>query len=439
MRTTIKKVILTSLLLVIALHGCATGSKKAVKRPSQSYTVIKGALLIDGTGKTPLIDSVIVIEGSTIKTVGVFGQVTIPKNSQIIDAKNKIVLPGLIDMHVHYRDWMDKLFISHGVTTVRDLGSTLDYILEARKRSQEEGVKKPRIYTSGPFLDGFPPVFGMSFGKQLSYAVATPEEAKSAAYRLIKSKVDCLKTQQKLTLPLLEAITEVAKKENVPVIVHLGDSKLGDIKASAAISLGIKGIEHGSGINYITASQSEMEAISDMIVAHSVFVTPTLFMEEQFSKLLDPELKNDPLLKQVPPFVFSYWETTFGVNTWWTERHSNLHRAILKKRKEFVGILIKKGGLIVAGTDVPVPYVFPGVSLHRELELLVSAGLTPEQAIMAATKNAAQLLGHADRLGTLEPGKIADLQILGANPLENISNVRSVEMVLRDGKEIWKK
>jgi imidazolonepropionase-like amidohydrolase len=427
------------LILMLFYYGCATDSKEAVKRPGGPSIVIKGGLLIDGTGKAPVPNSVVVIEGGTIKAVGGLGQVTIPSRAQIIEAKNKIVLPGLIDMHVHYRDWMDQLFISHGVTTVRDLGSTLDYILEARKRSHEEGVRKPRIYTSGPFLDGSPPVFGMSFGKQLSYPVTTPEEAKSAASRLINSKVDCLKTQQKITLPLLEAITEVAKKEKVPVIVHLGDSKLGDIKASAAILLGVKGIEHGSGINFITASQSELEAISDMIVSNSVFVTPTLFMEEQFSKLLDPELKKDPLLKQVPPFVFSFWETTFGVTTWWTQRHSNLHRAILKKRKEFVGILIKKGGLIVAGTDTPVPYVYPGVSLHQELELLVSAGLTPMQAIMAATKNAADLLGHADRLGTLEAGKIADLQILSANPLENISNVRSVEMVLRDGKMIWKK
>jgi imidazolonepropionase-like amidohydrolase len=102
-------------------------------------------------------------------------------------------------------------------------------------------------------------------------------------------------------------------------------------------------------------------------------------------------------------------------------------------------MLVKKGGVITAGTDTPIPYVYPGVSLHQELELLVSAGLTPMQAIMAATKNAAELLGHADQLGTLEAGKIADLQILSANPLENIANVRSVEMVFRDGKLIWKK
>lgn len=102
---------------------------------------------------------------------------------------------------------------------------------------------------------------------------------------------------------------------------------------------------------------------------------------------------------------------------------------------------MKKGGsgLIVAGSDVVAAYIFPGVGLHREIELLVAAGLTPIQAIMAATKNASELLGHADRLGTLETGKIADVLILSANPLENISNIRSIEMVLRDGKVIWEK
>jgi imidazolonepropionase-like amidohydrolase len=422
-------------ILVCSFYGCSTEPEKVATRPGTPPIVVKGGLLIDGTGKAPIPNSVVVIEGGAIRAVGALGKVTIPSGAQIIEANNRIVLPGLIDMHVHYRDWMDQLFISHGVTTVRDVGSNLDYILQARKRSQIEGVRKPRMYTSGAFLDGSPPVFG----EDLSFVVTTPEEAKAAASKLITSKVDCLKTQQKITLPLLEAITEVAKKEKIPVIVHLGDSKMGNIKASDAILLGVKGIEHGSGINFITASRSELEAISDMIVSHSVYVTPTLFMEEQFSRLLDPELKKDPLLKQTPPYVFKFWETTFGVNTWWTERHSSLHRAILKKRKEFVGILIKKGGFIVAGTDVPVPYVFPGASLHRDLELLVSAGLTPMQAIMAATKTAAELLGHADRLGTLEAGKIADVQLLSANPLENISNVRSVEMVFRDGRMIWKK
>jgi len=427
--------IILILVLIFSYYGCATDSKEAVKSPSRPYTVIKGGLLIDGTGKAPIPNSVVVIEGGTVKAVGALGQVTIPSKAQIIEAKNKIVLPGLIDMHVHYRDWMDQLFISHGVTTVRDLGNTLDYILQARKRNQEEGVKKPRIYTSGPFLDGSPPVFSMD----TSYPATTPEEAKAAASKLVNSKVDCFKIQQKMTLPLLEAVTEVAKKGKVPVTAHLGDSRLGNIKAQAAILLGIKGLEHISGIDFLTASQSELEEIADMIVSHGVFVNATLILDDTLSRLLDPELKKDPLLKQVPPREFIWWERHYGLNSWWTERHSNRYRAILGKKKEFIRMLVKKGGVITAGTDTPVPYVYPGVSLHKELELLVSAGLTPMQAIMAATKNAADLLGHADRLGTLEAGKIADLQILSANPLENISNVRSVEMVLRDGKMIWKK
>jgi imidazolonepropionase-like amidohydrolase len=439
------------LILVIAFYGCATDSKETVKSSREPSTVIKGGLLIDGTGKAPIPNSVVVIEGSAIKAVGPLGQVMIPSKARIIEANNKVVLPGLIDMHVHYAHWMDQLFISHGVTTVRDVGRPLNYILEARKQSHREGVKKPRIYTSGPFLDGSPPIFGAPlWGEVQTYPVATPEEAKSAAYQLLNSKVDCFKIQQRMTRSCLEAIMEVAKKEKVVVTAHLGvggfaDSNTGEIKASEAILLGVKGIEHGTGFRYLNASKSELKEFSDMIISHSVFIVPTLFMEEQFSKILDPELQKDPVLKQIPPDILkglnSFWETTFGVGKWYTKGHSDRHRAVLEKRKEFIRLLTKKGGsgLIVAGTDVTVPFVFPGVSLHREIELLTAAGLTPMQAIMAATKNASGLLGHADRLGTLEEGKIADVLILNANPLEDISNLRSVEMVLRDGKIIWER
>jgi imidazolonepropionase-like amidohydrolase len=430
----ISRIFLIPIFLFI-LSGCATDSRDVLKTPDRSSTVIKGGLLIDGTGKAPIPSSVIVIQGGKIKAVGALGQVEIPPRAKIIEANNQVVLPGLIDMHVHYKDWEAPLFISHGVTTVRDVGSNLNYILQARKRSLEPGGKKPRIYTCGPMLDGSPPFFGM----EVSAPAGNPQEAKIAATELINAGVDCLKTQQKITLPLLEAIMEVAKKEKVLVTAHLGDSRLGNIKASVAIASGVKGLEHMSGIDFLNASQADLEEISEMIVSHSVFVDATLVLDDTLSRLLDPELQKNPLLKQVPPREFLWWERYYGLKSWWTERHSNRYRAILKKKKEFIRMLIKKGAVITAGTDTPIPYVYPGVSLHQELELLVSAGMTPMQAILAATKNAAELLGHSDQLGTLEAGKIADLQILSANPLENISNVKSVEMVLRDGEIIWKK
>ena len=167
-------------------------------------------------------------------------------------------------------------------------------------------MKKRRIYTSGPLLDGSPASFwSPPLGEPQSYPVALPEEAKSAAYKLINSKVDLFKIQQKMTLPCLKAIMEVANKEKVIVTAHLGvggfaDTNTGEIKASEAILLGVKGIEHLTGIQFLPASKSELEELSDMIISHSVFVVPTLFMEEQFSKLLDPELQKDPLLKQFP-------------------------------------------------------------------------------------------------------------------------------------------
>jgi imidazolonepropionase-like amidohydrolase len=277
-------------LAMFLFSGCATYSKEVTRSPGRSFTVIRGGLLIDGTGKAPIPNSVVVIEAGKIKAVGTVGQVEIPPNAKIIEADNRVVLPGLIDMHVHYKDWEDLLFISHGVTPGRDVGSNLNYILEARKRSLEPGVKETRIYTCGPMLDGSPPFFGI----EVSAPAANPQQAKAAAAELIKAKVDCFKTQQKMTLPLLEAIMGVAEKEKIPVTAHLGDSRLGNIKAQAAIAAGLKGLEHMSGIDFLNASQADLEEISDMIVTHSVFVDATLVLDDTLSRLLDPELKKDP-------------------------------------------------------------------------------------------------------------------------------------------------
>ena len=167
-------------------------------------------------------------------------------------------------------------------------------------------------------------------------------------------------------------------------------------------------------------------------------MVPTLVLHAQLSRLLESDLRQDPLLQYVPLAEFSWWDAPYGVGQW-TEEHSARQRNVLARKKALIEAFARANGLVVAGSATPNPYVLPGTSLQRELELLVEAGLTPMQAISAATQVAAEFLGQDARLGTLEVGKLADLVILGGNPLEDIRQIRQVEAVLRDGQTVWKK
>jgi len=159
---------------------------------------------------------------------------------------------------------------------------------------------------------------------------------------------------------------------------------------------------------------------------------------EQLSRLLDPALRQDPLLQYVPLAWFRWWDAPAGGEPW-TEANSAQQRHFLSRKKVLIEAFARANGRVVAGSAAPLPYVLPGAGLQRELELLVEAGLTPMQAISAATKVAAEFLGQEAHLGTLEVGKLADLVILGGDPLTDIRQVRQVEVVLRDGQTVWKK
>jgi hypothetical protein len=208
--------------------------------------------------------------------------------------------------------------------------------------------------------------------------------------------------------------------------------------AAEAVALGVMGLERAFGGAFDTATAPELHALARLLAAKGVFVLPTLVHNERLSQLLDPAIRQDPLLQHLPPGWFSWWDAPYGVGTW-TEVHSTRQRRILSQKQTLLNAFAKANGRVVAGSATPNPYIFPGAGLRRELELLVQAGLTPLQAIRAATQVAAEFLGQGARLGTLEPGKLADMVILGGNPLADISQIRQVEVVLRDGQVVWKK
>jgi imidazolonepropionase-like amidohydrolase len=418
--------------VAVAPPGVVLAKPTGPPTPPQAVgpLVIHAGQVIDGTGRAPIVDAVIVVEGGKITAIGEAGAIAPPRGATPLNMPGKTVIPGLIDMSMqNYADWMTPLFLRHGVTIVREVGNNLDVILIHRRRSQKPGQKRPRIFACGPVIDGP----NSSWGSWNSLSVTTADEARAAARELLAHQVDCLKTQEKLTLPQVQAIVEEATPYGVPVTAQLSVTT-----AAEAVALGVTGLERVFGVDYRVVTSPELQALARLVAAKGVFVVPTLVQNEQLSRLLDPSLRQDPLLQYVPLAWFGWWDAPYGVGQW-IEDHSARQQHILARKKELIEAFATANGRVVAGSATPAPYVLPGASLQRELELLVEAGLTPLQAISAATKVAAEFLGQEAHLGTLEVGKLADLVILEGNPLADIRQVRQVEVVLRDGQTVWKK
>ena len=413
--------ILTAIIL-IALPATAP----TAARSGAGTIVVSGGTVIDGTGGAPRAGATIVIRYGQVADVTA-GDVATPRAGiEEIDARGRWVVPGLIDMHVHYQPtWMDALFLRHGVTTVRDVGSGLDSILELREDNRPPGIARPRIFACGPLIDGRWPRHGTG----ISVSVQTEAEARAVARRLLDRGVDCLKIYEQLTPSLVEAVVREADGTGVSVTAHLRDTT-----ALQALDIGVRGLEHAFGFDPCDAAV--VESVVRRVVERGAYVVPTLAITEQISRFGSPELEATPLLGEIPAVRRQYWRSAVaGVSP---SRAANAARR-LGCVKVVVARLRTAGGHVVAGSDTSNPYVVPGASLHRELELMVEAGLSPREALATATRTAAAFLGQAGTLGTLEVGKIADLVVLGADPLASIAAIRQVEVVVRDGRVVWRR
>jgi len=387
--------------------------------------VVAGGTLIDGTTREPLPGITIVVRNGRIAELAAGHVAGVPAGIEVIDARGKWIVPGLIDMHVHYQPtWMDALFLRHGVTTVRDVGSGLEHILEWRAENRSPGIARPRIFACGPLIDGPWP----RHGSGISVSVRTASEARGVARQLLERGVDCLKLYEQLTPPLVEAIVREAERTGVPVTAHLRDTT-----ALQALEIGVRGIEHAFGFD--ACEQSVAGDVLRRVVERGAYVVPTLAVTEQVSRPGPPEQETMALLDEIPAARRAYWRTMAAGTP--VDRTAEAKRR-LGCLKSFVGRLQRAGGHVVAGSDTSNPYVIPGASLHRELELLVDSGLSPREALAAATRNAAAFLGQARTLGTLEVGKTADLVVLGADPLVSLTALRQIELVIRDGRIVWR-
>jgi imidazolonepropionase-like amidohydrolase len=432
----------------------------AQNNPAPGPTVITHATVVNPGTSSVQRNRTVVITGDHINSVSDAEKFQLPKNARVIDATGQYLIPGLWDMHVHsaFGDWFPggrdiilPLFIANGVTGVRDMGGDIPVLLEWRKEIASGRVIGPRMVISGPMLDGYLPNGKLRFPS--SIAISTPASAVAAVDSLKAQGVDFIKVQSVIAHDAYLAAAVEAHKQGLPIVGHVPDK----VRIQEVVEAGQKSIEHLMGVfegcsteedRFIkgegslkllltTQDRQRCNALIKLLAQNQTWQVPTLAWQRGGTFLDQSDLKHEPLAKYVP----AYWRDV----TWrrfTDEMMPDLLRDPLALRREYfahnlqmVGALHHAGVPFMAGTDTaPGVYIVPGFSLHDELANFVEAGFTPMESLQTATSNPARFLGMEASFGSVEPGKIADLVLLRANPLEDIRNTRKISFVVSNGQ-----
>lgn len=391
---------------------------------AQKAIALVGGTLIDGTGKPALADSTIIIQGNRITAAGLRADIKIPKDAFVFDARGKYVLPGLWDMHAHLRqaEW-NAVYLAAGVTTVRDVGNDLEFVTAMRDANKSGRGLGPRILLAG-FIDADDPK------TVTGYQADTPEDALNLVNVYHWAGFEQVKVWNNVKPDILKIITNEAHRLGMKVTGHVPGEEKGLLNAFQAVEAGQDQIEH---IDYLMHSlpdaaldSAEMKKAIAFFKEHKTVITPTICVDELFTRSLATPISSfEPGINKVPEDVARALNK-YGL----PPEQANGGRGYFNVALALVGVLHKSGVPVVAGTDMLVP----GHSMHRELELFVKAGMTPLEAIQAASIVPARFMKMENETGTIEAGKLADLIITDSDPLENISNIRKIRYVMKKGE-----
>ena len=427
--------------------------------PAQSRPtlIIHDVTVIDTTGGPAQPHRTVIVRDGKIEEVGSSRGETGGSSPGIhVSGRGKYLIPGLWDMHVHmvFGDWFPRarevtlpLFIANGITGVRDMGGELDVLQQWRREISAGTLIGPRMVMSGPMLDGPRPRFPSSI------AIKTAEDGRRAVDDLKHRGADFIKLQSLIPRDAVFAIADEARKQDIRFVGHVPDA----VRASEASNAGQKSFEHLIGIfegsspledQFIQGAKTESQFLStyDPRLAEKLFALlarnrtwqcPTLVWERGGNLIEERDLAHDTRARYVP----AYWrDVTWTRFTDQVEHEFNgddlaTRKRFVVKELEVVNTMHHAGIPFLAGTDTPPGvYIFPGFSLHEELERFVAAGFSPLEALQTATLNPAKFLGRESELGTIEKGKLADMVLLDRNPLADIRNTQKIAGVVANGR-----
>jgi len=420
-----------TLLLIIPLMSCNNHNHECLITNVNVVDIKSGEIL---KNKTIAIDSNRI---TAIYDKEIFGS----DSTIVIDGKGKYLIPGLWDMHTHYKlghVYLDPLLIANGITGIREMWDDTPEFVKIPQKTQPEGLVSPDVYLSGDIIDGNPPNF------QGSLVVTTPEEAVDAVQKQIDKKVDFIKVYSNLTEECFLAIAKEAKKMNIPFAGHIPNR----VSIYTAIEAGMASSEHLYGfLNACssvdtsnealisTFSESRFDSLCTILAKSSMWICPTLTVNRSMSSLNDSIFINDNRIVYLPGFVLEAWNQMLSLYTKIEiDNFANSQRVRYLFELSLIGKMNEKGVKFIAGTDFPNPYVFPGFSLHDELSLMVKGGMPSLDALRSATINPAIFMNKKTDFGSIEVGKLASLVLLNKNPLENIENTKTIETVIVRGK-----
>jgi hypothetical protein len=393
---------------------------------------------------------IVIIDDRIMSVSDVATPTAFPDDAIHIDGTGKYVIPGLIDAHVHVVHVLDfahvtgaevlPLYLAAGVTSVRSTGDEPVAATLVAQYAESRPESSPRVFTCSPLLDADPPVH-----RDIGRAVTDPATVPALFDEFERWKITTVKIYAGTGRDVGKAVIDESHHRGLFVTGHLGA-----YPAQQAVADGIDGLEHiWSVFNFVippdvTATPGHRgnldlqnplcEDLVRDLVKHRTWVDPTLIVFRNMILLCDlPEVEQHPDNLYVPTRLREFWPKYLLRARCPQGGTEEARRREFAKFQELTGKLHRAGVRLLVGTDAPEPHVTPGFSMHTELELMVASGLPPAVALQAATRNNAEVLGQQDHLGAVEAGRLADLVVLSANPLDDIRNTRSVEIVVRSG------
>ena len=459
MRTSIQVVLAAGLTaLASACGGDATVDGFAI----ENVTVIDAA-----TGARP--NQTVVIRGDEVVSVEDAG--TTPDVEQMIDGSGRYLIPGLWDMHVHltYDDAlttaMPTLFLRWGVTSVRDTGGLLDRVLPVVRAMRADGALAPRVFFAGPLHDGGRVVYDGDGRPEIGIRNATVAEARANVAEVAAAGADFIKVYELVSPEVFEAVVAAAEERGLPMAGHVplsmrarvGAPRLNSMEHLRNVELDCaadpehlltvrRGVlaedpdEPGAALRSRLHALQRLPAIAayDATQCGEAIETMTSTIQVPTLRLnafaLRPPFARDDwyaALDGAPPAIAASWRA--AGETWRADPPAQ-DTTFAAWSLRLVGWMHERGVPIASGTDTPINYALPGYALHSELEMLVRAGLEPLEAIRSATIRPAEFFGLEGEMGRIEPGMRADLVLLSADPLMDISNTRRIEAVVSRGR-----